>query len=270
MRHPYFDLPTPIVIGHRGCAGLAPENTLTSFERGLVEGAAILETDVHLTRDGVPVLLHDDEVDRVSDGSGPVREHTLAELQRLDAGHRFSPDGGRSHPFRGRGVRVPALEEAFAAFPGARFNLELKEDVPDMVERTLEAIARAGRESLTLVTAADDGLMAKLRAQLARCGAPVAQGASAGDVLAFVNSALDRKAPAPGPMALQVPAYFSGEPVVMREFVQHAHRYGIQVHVWTVNEPDAMTQLLDLGADGIISDFPARLAAVIAGRRARA
>ena len=93
---------------------------------------------MHLTRDGVPVLIHDDVVDRTTDGSGRVAELSLAELHALDAGHRFSTDGGRTHPFRGRGLRVPTLEEALAAFPDARFNLELKEGLPGLVERCLE------------------------------------------------------------------------------------------------------------------------------------
>jgi glycerophosphoryl diester phosphodiesterase len=270
VTHPYFALPTPLVIGHRGCAGEAPENTLPSFRRGLDQGAVILESDVHLTRDGVPVLLHDAEVDRVSDGRGPVREQSLAELRRLDFAHRFSPDGGRSHPLRGCGVRIATLEEVFEALPGARFNLELKEDLPGLVERTLEVIARAGREPLTLVTAADDALMARLRRAIAASHAGVAQGASAGDVLAFVRAALDAAAPPPGPMALQVPAEFGGRPLVTRELVAHAHAHGVQVHVWTVNERDEMRRLLDLGVDGLITDFPGRLASLLAERASAA
>ncbi len=268
MTHPYLALPTPIVIGHRGCAGEAPENTLPSFERGLAQGAAILETDVHLTRDGVPVLLHDHDVGRVSNGRGPVRAQTLAELRRLDFGHRFSPDGGRSHPFRGRGVRIATLQEALAAFPGTRFNLELKEDVPELVERTLAVIADAKREPLTLLTAADDGLMAKIRAAIEATGAAVAQGASAGDVLGFVRAALDGSAPPPGPVALQIPAAFSGRPLATRPLVEHAHAHGVQVHVWTINERDEMTRLLDLGVDGLITDLPARMAQLLDERGA--
>ena len=110
MRHPYLRVATPTVIGHRGAAGEAPENTLASFARALADGAAILESDVHLTRDGVPVLLHDDDVERTHRRPRPRRaSSTLAELQALDAGHHFSPDGGRTHPFRGRGLRVPTL-----------------------------------------------------------------------------------------------------------------------------------------------------------------
>ena len=102
MPHPYLALAPPLAIGHRGCAGEAPENTLEAFAAGLAAGAAILETDAHLTRDGVPVLVHDAAVDRVSEGCGAVAELDLAELRALDFGYRFSPDGGRSFPWRGR------------------------------------------------------------------------------------------------------------------------------------------------------------------------
>ena len=267
MTHPYFALPPPLVIGHRGCAGEVPENTLASFERGLEDGAAILESDVHLTRDGVPVLIHDDELDRVSDGSGRVAGLRFEELAALDAGYRFTPDGGRSHPFRGRGLRVPSLDEALAAFPGARFNLELKEDLPGMVERTVEVVAEAGRCELTLLTAEADALMAKLREHLARTGAGCALGACTADVVDFVRSARDGGTPRQGPMALQIPAEFYGRPLVTRALVDHAHAHGVQVHVWTVNDPAEMVALLDLGVDGLITDFPARAAALTRARR---
>ncbi|MDH3214528.1 MAG: glycerophosphodiester phosphodiesterase [Myxococcales bacterium] len=265
MAHPFFDVPRPTVIGHRGAAGEAPENTLVSFERALADGAAILESDVHLTRDGVPVLIHDDAVDRTTNGSGRVAAFALEELRRLDAGHRFTPDAGRSHRFRGRGHRVPTLQEAFEAFPMARFNLELKEKVPGIVERCLEIVAGAGREARTLLTAGDDALMADLRARIDAAALPVAQGASTGDVLAFIRSAIERTAPSAGPMALQVPAEFGDRPLVTPAFVEHAHAHGLFVHVWIVNDPDEMRHLLAMGVDGIVTDFPAHLGAVVAG-----
>ena len=265
MLHPFLDLPTPIPIGHRGAAGDAPENTLPSFERAVAVGAAILESDVHLTRDGHVVIHHDAEVDRTSDGSGPVAEKTLAELRELDAGYRFSPDGGRSHPFRDRGVRIPTLAEAYEAFPEMRFNLEIKAATPGLVERTLQlSAARAGH---TLLAAADPGIMAALREAAAREKVPVAIGASVADVLAFVRAALDDKPPPPGPMALQVPPDFGGRPLVTARFVEHAHAHELHVHVWTINDPDEIERLLDLGVDGIVSDHPDRAVAACAARR---
>ena len=267
MRHPYFDVPTPTVIGHRGASGELPENTLPAFERAVEQGAAILESDVHVTRDGALVLIHDDVLERTTDGHGPVAERTLAELRALDAGHRFAPSGDRGFPFRGRGFRIPTLEEAFERFPDLRFNLELKEHRVDLIEAAVAVVRRFGREDTVLLAAAEDPLMADLRAHLARTGVRPAVGASAGDVLAFVRSALDGTPAPPGPMALQVPADFGGRPLVTARFVEHAHVHGLVVHVWTVNERAEMHRLLDLGVDGLMSDFPGRLAEVVAQRR---
>jgi glycerophosphoryl diester phosphodiesterase len=265
--HPYFDLPTPIAIGHRGAAGEAPENTLPSFERALEARVAILESDVHLTRDGAVVIFHDAELDRTTDASGPVAERTLAELRELDAGHRFTPDGGRTFPYRGRGVRIPTLAEALDAFPRMRFNLEIKASTAGLIDATLELVSH--RAERTLLAAADDPIMADLRARVEGSGSEVAIGASAGDVLAFVRSALDATPPPPGPMALQVPPEFGGRPLVTPRFVEHAHAHGLHVHVWTVNEPAEIERLLDLGVDGVMSDFPGRVVAALAARRER-
>lgn len=265
MPHPFLDLPRPLVIGHRGCAGELPENTLASFERALLDGAVILESDVHLSRDGVPVLIHDDDVGRMCDGSGAVASLSFDALRGLDAGHDFAaPDG--SFPFRGAGHRIPSLAEALAALPGARFNLELKEHLPGLVERTLAVVREADREPLTLLTAADDALMEALRAGVKREGARVALGASTGEVARFAVAAARGDAPPPGPMALQIPTTFGGRPLVTRELVAAAHAHDVQVHVWTVNDTGEMERLLDLGVDGIVSDFPGRVAAVARAR----
>lgn len=269
MGHPYFDLPTPIVLGHRGCAGEAPENTLASFQRGLEQGADVLESDVHLTRDGVPVLIHDDDVARVTEGTGRVAALALADLQKLDAGYRFGSDAGASHPFRGRGLRIPTLREAFEAFPAARFNLELKEDLPGLVEQTVALLKELSRAEATLLTAERAPLMQRIHARLDAERVDAARGASAEDVLAFVRSALDGAAPPAGPMALQVPASFRDRPLVTEPLVRHAHAHGVHVHVWTINDPAEMTRLLELGADGLVTDFPGRMRRLLDERRAQ-
>jgi glycerophosphoryl diester phosphodiesterase len=267
VRHPYLALPTPFSIGHRGCAGEVPENTLPSFERALEQGAAILESDVHLTRDGVAVLIHDPTVDRVTEQTGSVAELTWSEVRRLDAGYRFGSDGGQSQSFRGEGLRIPSLVEAFETFPDARFNLELKSDHPRMVTAAIDTVMAMGREDRTLLTAGDDAIMAVLRKRLAELPRPIAQGASTGDVLDFVRTALEGGSPVSEPMALQIPAAFAGRPLVTRELVDHAHAHDVHVHVWTINDPTEMDALLDLGVDGIITDFPARATERTAARR---
>ncbi len=266
MRHPYFAVPRPIVFGHRGASGEAPENTLIAFERALAEGASILETDVHITRDGEPVIAHDPDVARTTEGRGRIAELGLDELRRLDAGHRFSPDGGKSHPYRGAGIRIPTLREVFEALPDARLNLEVKVNDPRLVEGVVRAVADFGRADRTLVAAAEDDTLAALRAELGRQGVAAAVGASVGDVLGYVRAALGEGDPPPEPMALQIPPHFGGRPLVTPELVTFAHRHDVQVHVWTINEEAEMERLLALDVDGVMSDFPGRLRAVVDAR----
>jgi glycerophosphoryl diester phosphodiesterase len=265
--HPFFDLPGPISIAHRGCAGEAPENTIPAFERALSQGAGVLESDLHLTGDGIPVLIHDAVVDRVTDASGAVADFSAEALRRFDAGYHFSPDGGQTHPYRNQGARIPSLEEAFLQFPDARFNLELKVPSPGLITATLDLVAKYRREAITLLTAGDDEIMADLRDRLGGLAEPIAQGASERDIREFLQCAAAGTEPSPGPMALQVPPDFGGQPIVTETLVEFAHARGIQVHVWTINDPAEMHRLLDLGADGIITDYPGRLATVIGDRR---
>jgi glycerophosphoryl diester phosphodiesterase len=257
----------PIVFGHRGASGEAPENTRVAFERALAQGAAILETDVHVTRDGEVVIAHDPDVARNTEGSGRIAELRLAELQRLDAGYRFSADGGRTHPWRGRGVRIPSLREVFEALPGVRLNIEVKANDPRLVAGVVRLVAEHGRAERTLLAAAEDETLAAVRAELARQGVRTALGASVGDVLGYVRAALGQGEPPREPMALQIPPSFSGEPLVTARLVEYAHAHDVQVHVWTINDEPEMERLLDLGVDGVMSDFPARLRAVVDARR---
>jgi glycerophosphoryl diester phosphodiesterase len=267
VRHPYFAVERPIVFGHRGASGEAPENTLVAFERALAQGAAIIETDVHVTRDGEVVISHDPDVSRNTEGTGRIAELTLAEVAGLDAGYRFSADGGASHPWRGRGIRIPSLREVFEALPGVRLNIEIKANDPRLVAGVVRLVAEHGRAERTLLAAAEDETLAAVRAELAHRGVRAALGASVGDVLGYVRAALGQGEPPPDPMALQIPPSFSGEPLVTPRLVEFAHAHDVQVHVWTINHEPEMKRLLDLDVDGVMSDFPARLRAVVDARR---
>ena len=128
MERPYLALRPPWLVAHRGGSLLAPENTLHAFRRADELGADAIETDVRLTRDGALVVFHDDDTARLLGAPGAVEERTLADLERLDAGWGFTPDGGRSFPWRGRGVIVPTLAEALERFPAMRFNIDAKSE----------------------------------------------------------------------------------------------------------------------------------------------
>lgn len=269
--HPFFDVPHPIVFGHRGASGEMPENTLPAFQRALAQGADVIETDVHLSRDGQVVIAHDADLARTTGRPGQIAELDLAQIQARDAGHQFGPGAG--HPFRGRGLRVPTLREAFEALPGARFNIEIKRCAPALVAATLDLVAEFERAGRTLLAAGEDDTMSLLRAEVARRarqappGASPALGAATGEVLAALRAMQSGSAPPPGPMALQIPPEFAGQPVVTAELIAFAHAHGLEVHVWTVNEEAEMQRLLALGADGLMSDFPARLRAIVQSRK---
>jgi len=257
-----------MILGHRGAAGVAPENTLLAFARGLEDGAHIIESDVHVTRDGVPVLMHDPRVDRTTDGSGLLSDLDLVAVKKLDAGYRFAPEDAPSHPFRGRGIRVPTLREAFEAHPDVRFNLEIKAPGRALIRSIVELVVELGREDRTLLVAGEDAIQRDVRAVLAETGARPALGASLADILDVVGAATAGRAPTTDSMALQIPAEFAGKPLVTRELVEHCHAHGLLVHVWTINEPDEMRGLLGLGVDGIVTDRPDRMAELIARDRA--
>lgn len=268
MRHPYFDLPRPVILGHRGAASVAPENTLVAFGRGLRDGATVIESDVHFTRDGVPILMHDAQVDRTTDGSGAVADHELGALRALDAGYRFSDEVRGGYPYRGQGVRVPTLREAFEAFPDARFNLEIKAPGRDRIGELVELVLEFEREERTLLVAGEDAVQSELRSVLAETGARPALGASLGDILDVVRSAVEGRPPTTDSMVLQVPRAFGGQPLVTPELVAHCHAHAIHLHVWTINDPDEMRALLELGVDGLVTDWPARLASLVGSRDA--
>ena len=199
--HPYFSGPTPVILGHRGAAGVRPENTLISFKEAIKEGADILESDLHLTADGEVVLMHDPNVDRTTNGHGPISNMTLQEVKALDAGYCFTTDEGGTYPFRGQGVRVPTLAEFLSTFPDKRVNFEIKDEKQELVEKVVDLIAAAGREESILLTAEKDETMKKLRAYTKKTGSRVALGASMGEIINFALGA----GKAEGVMALQVP-----------------------------------------------------------------
>lgn len=250
----FFAAPRPRVFGHRGAAGVAPENTQPSFALAAALGVSYLELDVHATRDGEIVVLHDARLDRTTNGEGPVGERSWSEVATLDAGWHFTHDG-RSFPYRGQGVRVPRLADVLTAFPGHRFNIEIKQSEPPIVAATLAVLAAAGALERTLLAAEHDDIMAAIRDAV---GDRVATGMSVGDVLAFIDRLWrdDWTGYVPAGRALQVPPAHGDVEIVTAASVAAAHRVGLEVHVWTINDAVEIERLLDLGVDGVMSDLP--------------
>jgi glycerophosphoryl diester phosphodiesterase len=264
--HPYFDLPTPHLFGHRGASGEAPENTRIAFELAWRQGVPYLEMDCHATRDGEIVILHDATIDRTTEESGPVRDRSFAELERLDAGYRFSPAGEGGFPYRGQGIRIPRLASVLEWFPEARINLEVKAPGTDVADAVVQIVRQAGAEQRMLLAAEEDETLEHLR----KLDPGTAIGSARGDVIAFFQAvrdgAIDRHEP--NGQALQIPPTFMGEDLVTAEAIEAAHRLGLRLHVWTINDADEMTRLFARGVDGLMSDYPARLVRVARERRA--
>ena len=266
-------------IAHRGASGCAPEATRPAFEQAVAAGADYLEMDIQMSRDGHLVAIHDTELDRTTDGSGRVGEHTLAELKALDAGSWFN----RAHPGQAdpayAGVRLLTLDEILEAFgPERRYYIETKspELYPGVERKLIEVLQAHGlieRGSVVLQSFSADSLK-ELRALNA--DVPLIQ------LLWYGRSADGEWVEASGntpPLSssgvadLRAIAHYAAgigpnvedgeQRVVDAAFVRRAHRAGLLVHVYTVDDTATMNELIDAGVDGIFTNFPARLDRVL-------
>jgi glycerophosphoryl diester phosphodiesterase len=209
---------------------------------------------VHTTADGHVVVLHDATVDRTTDGTGPVRTMGLAALQRLDAGHRFrAPDG--TYPYRDRGVRVSTLEAVLEAFPGVPVNIEIKQAEPAIEAALLATLDRCAARERVLVAGEDVVPLGRFRAAAPNVLTSFAA-AEVAELLGRLRTG-DLGGYRPPGVALQVPPAVRDTEIVTPDFVAAAHTLGLEVHVWTINEPDDMERLLDMGVDALMTDFPA-------------
>jgi glycerophosphoryl diester phosphodiesterase len=261
--HRYFqgDAGRPLAIAHRGGAGLWPENTLYAFERAAASGVDVIETDVRATADGELVIFHDDALGRTTEGTGPVGSLTLAQVKGLDAAYRFTTDGGRSFPLRGAGVRVPTLREVFEALPRMRFNIEPKHAAPSLAAPLCRLIREHGMTDKVLVASFSGSVLAEFRRECPE----VATSAATGEVAHFLalEGAGLAASYSPPMQALQVPEHAGGLRLLTRAFVEAAHGRNLRVHAWTVNDEAGMRRLLDIGVDGIMTDYPDRLLKVL-------
>jgi len=262
--HPFFKGNKIQVIAHRGGMGLWPENTLYAFQRAVELGADLLEMDVQSTREGLLVVIHDGDVDRTTDGKGPVHTFSLRHLQSLDAGFSWTRDGGKTHPFRGRGIRVPTLEEILRALPESKMSIEMKQHRPSLARPLCEMLRRHHGTQRILVSSFYDDLLDEFRQ--ACPGVATSAGKSGVQWFYALSRVSLTRLYRPVDQTLQVPEYFKGLQILTRGFVHSAHDQGMRVNVWVINKRKAMRRLLGMGVDGIITDYPDRLLDLL-GRR---
>ena len=257
----FFSGPEPRLFAHRGASALAPENTMESFRMARRAGVPYLELDVHLSSDGEVVVIHDNSVSRTTGRRGRVERMALGEIRRLDAGHEFTLDRGRSFPYRGKGLHIPTLEEVLEEFPEARVTIEIKKTRKGIGAAVLDVIRRCRAEERVLVASHEHQHLQEFRSLSA--GIPTSfSKTEVREFLARVRGG-DANGYRPPGNALQVPEYFGLRRVTSVAFIEAAHRLGLEVHVWTVNEPVHMKRLLRWGVDGIMTDDPARAMASV-------
>ena len=270
-----------LCYAHQGGAREGPSSTLWAMERAVAAGADALELDVHASSDGQVVVCHDATVDRTTDGHGAISALTLAEVRALDNAHWWVPGSvvapGRppaDYPLRGRApsdrsLGVATLDEVLEAVPATVLNLDIKQTAPAVpaYEETVVRILRAhGRADGVIVASFNDASTAAVRA----LAPDIATSAGTLGVAAFWRAAHAAEDPGPVPyVALQVPVETGGVTVCDDVLVDTAHRAGVAVHAWTIDDASEMARLIDLGVDGIMSDLPSVAVEVIAGAGAR-
>jgi len=239
-------------IAHRGGGRLAPEHTLVAYENALRVGADVIEFDLHATSDGVIVILHDTTVDRTTNGTGVVRDMTFAELRALDAGYNFTRDGGATHPWRGRGLAIPTVEEALARLDGVPITVEFKQVSPVIVDETIAMFESFGALDRAVFASFDSRPVARMR----EIAPDTPSAFDTRELVDFygVNLAMPSGYTPPAEI-VQPPAS-----VVTAEIMAKARAFGLKVHPWTVNDPVQMQDLIDLGVDGLFTDDPETLA----------
>lgn len=250
MTHPYLDSPTPLALAHRGGAAEAPENSLSAFARVVELGFEYIETDVRATADGVPVVFHDERLDRVTDRIGRVRELPYAHVTRARV--------GGADP-------VASMADVLAAFPDTRFNIDIKED--HALRPMLELLASGDYFDRVCIASFS---WSRLRAVRAAFGDRVCTALAPQEVAALVSrsrlrhvNAADRFIFPSGPIAVQVPRRTARLPIITPAFLRAAHSRGWPVHAWTIDDAHEMQALLQMGVQGIVTDRPSVLKNVL-------
>lgn len=251
MLSPLLSLEAPAVVAHRGGSKLRPENTMLAFAHAVSLGVDAIECDVHLSRDGEVVVIHDDTLDRTTDRDGAVSALTASELAATDAAARFSVDGG--YPYRGQGVGVPRLTEVLETFPTIPVIIEIKGVQPAVARRALDVIRAARAESRVIVGGFDDGVLSSVRATAPE----IVTSASRVEVQSALRRSWFGLSPRrPGYRLFQIPLRLRGRQILRRPLVRAARRAGIPVQAWIVDSEEDIRMIVEWGVTGIITDRP--------------
>ena len=254
MKHSFFNKPLRIVA-HRGDSVFFPENTLPAFKSASELGVDCIETDVHLTRDGVCVIWHDDTVERLSGVKGLVSDKTYKELMSIDAGKMFTKDNGKTFPFRGKGVTIAAFDEVLKENPNMRFNVDLKDDNIELVKEFARVVRKNNAGNRVLGASFHDSIIKSIRRIIPEIASSFSRSGIRNIVILDKIGLLGFYKNFNGDAA-QVPEYDNKIKVITKSFIKNLHKRGVMVHVWTVNRKSEMIRFYNMGVDAIMTDNP--------------
>lgn len=248
--------PMPRVVAHRGDSKHFPENTLPAFLSAVKMGIDIVETDVHITKDGVIVIWHDNTLDRNTDGSGTIEEHTFDELQKFDAAYTFSKNDGETFPFRGQGIKICKLEEVLIKCPFQRFNIDLKTKQSGIVEEFVRIVRDHKAEGRICCASFHLSNLKLIR----RIAPDILTSITTVEVLSLLlrqkTHILPKNIGRGRKVIFQVPVGQYGLTVITPSFIKMMHDRGAVIMVWTINEENEMRRLFKLGVDAVMTDDP--------------
>jgi glycerophosphoryl diester phosphodiesterase len=250
-------------IAHRGGSLEAPENTIVAFSHAhQIDENIYFELDVHETKDGEIVVHHDGTLERTSDGKGHIADFTYTELQKFDEGYRFTTDGGKTFPFRGKDCKIPKLTEVLTTFPKSHLSIELKEGLRFFGDKVAKIVFDTQSQERICIAGEDHKTLIKT----AKLMPTVCSGFSAREMkfnFVFTLLHLPNFFASTRGDVMQIPYSHNGHIVVTPAFLKRAHAHGKFVHVWTVNDEPTMRRLIEIEADGIITDAPTLLTRVL-------
>ncbi|ADU31578.1 glycerophosphoryl diester phosphodiesterase [Evansella cellulosilytica DSM 2522] len=249
----------PMVIAHQGGEHLAPSNTLVAFDQAVNLGVDAIEFDIHMTKDGHLVAIHDPTVDRTTDGKGKVNDMTLEEVIALDAGYYFNDLNGE-YSFRGLGIRIPTIDEIFTHFSNTRMVIEIKDsNRPELYESIVDELWT----KINQYDVQDNVLVASFNQDIIemfidKAGDEVAISGGRSEIKRFVifHKLLLNSLYSPKVDAIQIPIQEGNFNLKDKKLIRGAHARGMDVHYWTINDRTTMEKIIELGADGIITDRP--------------
>lgn len=256
MYKSFFD-PLPRVVAHRGDSAHFPENTLEAFLSAYRMGVDVIETDVHLSRDGFLVIWHDETLDRNTNGTGRIEDHTLEELKSYDAGYTFTTDGGATFPFRGKGVELCTLEEALKACPAQRFNVDLKTKGEPIVDAFIAVLEENQAKRRVLGASFHLENLKLLRKKEPRITTSISTVEVVNYLFMHKTRTLPKRLHKSRQIIFQVPPRQGPIVVITPSFVQAMHERNAIIQVWTINDKAEMERLFKMGVDSVMTDRPA-------------